>query len=78
MFLTANEMTPSDIKQTVKLLCASVQWMMFESTWQRYAEDQGQRNLEVPQQDPPFGAGVSQLMELPPVDNLQLQARLHP
>lgn len=77
-FLTADEITPFDIKQIAKLLCTPIQYMMFESTWRRYAEEQGLKNLEVPQQDPRFGAGFPQLMGLPPIDNSKMQARLNP
>ncbi|KAF4804392.1 hypothetical protein TURU_008447 [Turdus rufiventris] len=45
-FLTADEITPFDIKQIAKLLCTPIQYMMFESTWRRYAEEQGLKNLE--------------------------------
>lgn len=76
-FLTANEKTPFDTKQIAKLCCTPAKYMMFESTWQWYAEDQSLQNLEVLQHDPHFGVGVSQLMGLPPVETLQLQAHLH-
>lgn len=72
------EMTPFDIKQIAGLLCTPMEYMVFESTWQRYVEKQGLRNLAVPQQDPCFGAGVPQLLGLPSINNPQLQARLNP
>uniref|UniRef100_A0A8U8B8W6 Uncharacterized protein n=1 Tax=Geospiza parvula TaxID=87175 RepID=A0A8U8B8W6_GEOPR len=72
------EMTPFDIKQIARLLCTPMEYTMFESTWQRYVEKQALRSLAVPQQDPCFGAGVSQLLGWPPINNPQLQARLNP
>lgn len=72
------EMTPFDIKQIACLLCTPKEYMMFESTWQRYVEKQGLRSLAVLQQDPCFGAGVPQLLGWPPINNPQLQARLNP
>ncbi|XP_053835419.1 uncharacterized protein LOC128808402 isoform X1 [Vidua macroura] len=76
--LAEGEMTPFDIKQIARLLCNPMQYLMFESTWEQYAEKQGLRNLALPKQDPCFGAGVPQLLGLPPVNNPQLQARLNP
>ncbi|XP_050830686.1 uncharacterized protein LOC108964007 [Serinus canaria] len=76
--LAEYEMTPFDIKQIAGLLCTPMEYMVFESTWQRYVEKQGLRNLAVLQQDPCFGAGVPQLLGLPSINNPQLQARLNP
>ncbi|XP_037994398.1 uncharacterized protein LOC119701599 [Motacilla alba alba] len=71
-------MTPFDIKQIAGLLCTPVEYEVFESTWQRYAEEQGLHNLAVAQEDPRSGAGVPQLLGLPPINNPQSQARLNP
>lgn len=72
------EMTPFDIKQIGRLLCTPKEYAMFQFTWQQNVEDQGLCSLAVPQQDPCFGAGVSQLLGWPPINNPQLQARLNP
>lgn len=72
------EMTPFDVMQIAGLLCTPKEYMMFESTWKQKVERQGLRSLAVPQQDPCFGAGVSELLGWPPVNNPQLQARLNP
>ncbi|XP_059329457.1 uncharacterized protein LOC132074056 [Ammospiza nelsoni] len=72
------EMTPFDVKQIAGLLCTPKEYEMFESTWKENVERQGLRSLALPQQDPCFGAEVSQLLGWPPVNNPQLQARLNP
>lgn len=72
------EMTPFDIKQIARLLCSPKEYMMFQFTWQQNVEEQELRSLAVPQQDPCFGAGVSQLLGWPPINNPQLQAHLNP
>uniref|UniRef100_A0A8C5ITU3 CCHC-type domain-containing protein n=1 Tax=Junco hyemalis TaxID=40217 RepID=A0A8C5ITU3_JUNHY len=72
------EMTPFDVKQIAGLLCAPKEYVMFEFIWKEKVERQGLHSLAVPQQDPCFGAGVSQLLGWPPVNNPQLQARLNP
>ncbi|XP_054131785.1 uncharacterized protein LOC128936668 [Melozone crissalis] len=72
------EMTPFDVKQIAGLLCTPKEYEMFESTWKQNVERQRLRSLAVPQQDPCFGAEVSQLLGWPPVNNPQLQARLNP
>ncbi|XP_041260018.1 uncharacterized protein LOC121335705 [Onychostruthus taczanowskii] len=76
--LAESEMTPFDIKQIAELLCTPIEYMVFESTWKQYAEKQALCNLAVPQQDPCFGAGVPELLGLPPINNPQLQVRLNP
>ncbi|XP_039562500.1 uncharacterized protein LOC120500974 [Passer montanus] len=76
--LAEAEMTPFDIKQIAGLLCTPIEYMVFESTWKQHAEKQGLHNLVVPQQDPCFGAGVPELLGLPPINNPQVQARLNP
>lgn len=72
------EMTPFDIKQIARLLCTSMEYLMFEFTWQEKVEMRGLCSLAVSQQDPCFGAGVSQLLEWPLINNPQLQAHLNP
>ncbi|KAF2973627.1 hypothetical protein EK904_008780 [Melospiza melodia maxima] len=72
------EMTPFDVTQIAGLLCTPKEYEMFESTWKENVERQGLRSLALPQQDPCFGAEVSQLLGWPPVHNPQLQARLNP
>lgn len=52
--------------------------MMFESTWRRYVEKQELRNLKVLQEDPCFGAGLTQHLGLPPINDPQLQTCLNP
>lgn len=66
------------MKQIAKLLCNPVQCMMFESSWRSYADDQGLKNSRASQQDPCFGAGIPQLMGLPPMEDPQTQAGLNP
>lgn len=56
----------------------TIQYMVFESAWKSSAEEQGLKNLKLPREDPHYGAGVSQLLGLTPVEDIRLQARLHP
>lgn len=65
------ELTPYDLKQIAKLLSTPVQ------TWRSYAEDQELKNSRISQQDPCCGAGFSQLMGLPPMEDPQIQACLN-
>lgn len=66
------------MKKIAKLLCTPLQYMLFESAWRSYAEDQELQNSRASQQDPCFGVGVSQLMGLHPVHDPQTQAHLNP
>lgn len=77
-FITSSELTPYDMKQIAKLLCTPLQYMVFESAWRSYAEERELQNSRASQQDPCFGAGVSQLMGLHPMHDPQTQARLNP
>lgn len=74
-FLTTEEVTPFDIKQLAKPMFTTVQYMVFESAWRCSAEKQEQRNLKVPQEDPHYEVGVSQLLGLQPLACPWLQAR---
>lgn len=76
-FLSTEEVTSFDIKQLAKLICTPIQYMLFESIWKSSAEKQELKNLRVSQEDPHFGAGVTQLLGLPPLGHPQLQAKLH-
>lgn len=76
-FITAAELTPYDIKQIAKLFCTPVQYMMFESAWRSYPEDQVLKNSRIAQQDPCFEGGILQLMELLPMEDPQTQAHLN-
>lgn len=41
--------------------------MLFESIWKSSAENQELKYLRASQEDPHFGAGVTQLLGLPPL-----------
>lgn len=68
-FITTSELTLFDMRQIVKLLCTPMECMMFEAAWRDLAVEQRLLNSEALQQDSCFGAEVSQLMGLPPIES---------
>lgn len=51
--------------------------MIFESQWRWPVNEVDMGNLERSQDDLHFGAGLAQLTGDPPLNTLQLEARLH-